>query len=225
MTTQALRLKVIVGSTRPKRAADRVLPWVLARARAHGPFDVELLDLRDWPLPFFGEHITNVGDIRNPTYSDPIVKAWNDKIREADAFLVITPEYLHSIPGVLKNALDSVYLSFGLRNKPMSGISYSISVAGGTRALEHLADMAIEQEAVPLRNTVIVSYVQNAFDEQQLPKDPLTDGALTVLLDDLAWWAALLAKGRAEGELPPAGQRSGPAPAPAPAAGPTATGD
>jgi NADPH-dependent FMN reductase len=79
------KLQVILGSTRPTRAADRVVPWVVDRAESHGAFEVELLDLRDWPLPFFQEHIGTLGDFSDPTYSDPIVRSWNRKIAEGDA--------------------------------------------------------------------------------------------------------------------------------------------
>ena len=102
------KLHVIIGSTRPGRAADLVAPWVIDRARNHGGFDVEVLDLRDWALPMFTETLETVGDFNNPTYSSPVVRSWNRKIAEADAFLVITPEYNHSVPAVLKNAIDSV---------------------------------------------------------------------------------------------------------------------
>src|SRR5712692_5893967 len=116
MEASMAKLQIIIGSTRPTRAADLVAPWVISRAREHGAFEVEVLDLRDWPLPMFGEHWGTIGDIADPTYSEPIVRAWNAKIKEADAFLIITPEYNHSIPGVLKNALDSVFVSFGMRD-------------------------------------------------------------------------------------------------------------
>src|SRR5688500_16628987 len=56
-----LKLQIIVGSTRPDRAADHVLPWVLDRAQRHDGFEVELLDLRDWPLPMFQEHAGTIG--------------------------------------------------------------------------------------------------------------------------------------------------------------------
>jgi NAD(P)H-dependent FMN reductase len=197
------KLHVIVGSTRPTRAADRVVPWVVDRAGNHGAFDLEVLDLRDWPLPLFQEHRGSIGDFSDPTYSDPIVRTWNKKVKEADAFLVVTPEYLHSIPGALKNALDSVFVSWGLRNKPVGAVAYSSGVSAGVRAVEHLAAVAIESEAVPLRNSVLIPFVESAFDEHDRPKDPVTDIAMGVMLDDLAWWSALLEKGRAEGELPP----------------------
>jgi NAD(P)H-dependent FMN reductase len=197
------KLQVIVGSTRPARAADRVVPWVVDRAGRHGAFDVEVIDLRDWPLPLFQEHRGSIGEISDPTYSDPIVRTWNKKVKEADGFLVITPEYLHSIPGVLKNALDNVFVSWGLRNKPVAAVAYSSGVSAGVRAVEHLAAVAIESEAVPLRNSVLIPFVESAFDERDRPKDPMTDIAMGVMLDDLAWWSALLEKGRADGELPP----------------------
>jgi NAD(P)H-dependent FMN reductase len=199
-----LNLKILVGSTRPGRSADLVLPWVLARARSHGAFDVEVIDLRDWPLPPFQEHAGSIGDINDPTYSDPIVRRWNQKMREADALLVVTPEYLHSIPGTLKNALDSVFVSFALRNKPLAVVGYSIGIAAGVRAVEHLMDVAIESEMVPLRDTVLIARVATAFDDQHAPIDPMSEVAMTVMLDDLAWWGDLLAKARADGELPPA---------------------
>jgi len=199
-----LNLKILVGSTRPGRSADLVLPWVLARASAHGAFDIEVLDLRDWPLPPFQEHAGSIGDINDPTYSDPIVRRWNQKMREADALLVVTPEYLHSIPGTLKNALDSVFVSFALRHKPLAVVGYSIGIAAGVRAVEHLMDVAIESEMVPLRDTVLIAKVATAFDGKHAPIDPMSEVAMTVMLDDLAWWGDLLAKARADGELPPA---------------------
>jgi NAD(P)H-dependent FMN reductase len=118
-------LQVIVGSTRPTRAADRVVPWVVERAQSHGESDVEVLHLPDWPLPFFQEHIGTIGDFSDPTYFDPIVRSWNRKIAERDAYLVVTAEYNHSVLGQLKNAIDSVFVSFGLRNKPIGFVGYS----------------------------------------------------------------------------------------------------
>jgi NAD(P)H-dependent FMN reductase len=198
-----MKLQVIVGSTRPARASDKVVPWVLRRASARTDFETELLDLRDWPLPIFGEHMGSIGDFSDPTYSDPVVRRWNKKIAEADAYLVVTPEYNHSIPGVLKNAIDSVWVSFAFRNKPLASVAYSGGIAGGVRAIEHLAHIAIETELVPLRNSVIIPKLDTAFGEDGEPADPITDVSMGILLDDLAWWASALGQARAGGELPP----------------------
>jgi len=197
------KLQVIVGSTRPTRSADLVVPWVVSRAIEHGDFDVEVVDLRDWPLPMFGEHVGTIGDFSDPTYSEPIVKAWNNKIKEGDAYIVVTPEYNHSIPGVLKNAFDSVFLSFGFRNKPIAAVGYSAGVGAGVRAIEHLAHVAIEAEAVPMRNTVVFPFVTTAFDESGEPIDPAARVSLDIMLDDLAWWSRVLEAARAAGELVP----------------------
>ena len=202
-----LKLKVLIGSTRPTRAADLVTPWVVERTRGHGAFDVEVLDLRDWPLPMFQENVGTIGDFADPTYSDPIVRKWNRTLKDADALLIVTAEYLHSVPGVLKNALDSVFVSWALRNKPLAVVGYSIGIAAGVRAVEHLMDIAIESEMVPLRDTVLIPRVARAFDEHGVPVDPMTEIAMTVMLDDLEWWGTLLAKGRTEGELAPGSMR------------------
>jgi NAD(P)H-dependent FMN reductase len=197
------KLQIIIGSTRPTRAADLVAPWVIDRATAHGAFDVEVLDLRDWPLPIFAEYVGSIGDFADPTYSVPIVREWNHKVKEADAYLFITPEYNHSVPGVLKNAIDSVFVSFAFRNKPLIAVGYSGGIAGGVRAIEHLAQIAIEAEMVPLRASVIVPRVGEAFEDDGTPVDPVADVSLKVALDDLAWWASALERAREQGELPP----------------------
>jgi NAD(P)H-dependent FMN reductase len=202
------KILVIVGSTRPGRAADLVMPWLISRAREHQGFDTEVADLRDWPLPIFAEHAGTIGDINDPTYSEPIVQAWNKKVKQADAFIVVTPEYNHSIPAALKNAIDTVWLSFGFRNKPVAAVGYSGSIGGGIRAIEHLAHVFIEAEAVPLRNTVVIPFVRTAFGADGEPVDPETDIRLQVMLEDLAWWSSALQKARAEGELTPGSLRA-----------------
>ena len=151
----------------------------------------------------FGEHMGSIGDPNDPSYSHERVRRWNRKIAEADAYLVITPEYNHSIPGELKNAIDSVFVSFAFRNKPMAMIGYSAGVGGGIRAIEHLAQVAVEVEAAPLRSTVVLPYVDRAFGADGRPADPATEVSLQILLDDLAWWAAALHSARAAGELVP----------------------
>ncbi|HTW98012.1 MAG TPA: NAD(P)H-dependent oxidoreductase [Acidimicrobiales bacterium] len=213
------KLQIIIGSTRETRAAERVYPWVLARAAAHPDFEPELVDLRDWPLPLFGEHFGTIGDLDDPTYSDPLVKRWNELVKEGDAYLAITPEYNHSIPGVLKNAFDNVFVSFALRNKPMAAVGYSSGIAGGARAVEHLAHVAIEADMAPLRSSVLIPFVNEAFDSEGAPLNPMTDVALAITLDDLAWWAGALKAARGAGQLPPAGLRARAATAAAAASG------
>ena len=202
------KLLVIVGSTRPTRSADLVLPWLTQKVSGHEAFDAEIVDLRDWPLPIFTEHAGTIGDLADPTYSEPLVRAWNQKVKQADAFIVVTPEYNHSIPAVLKNAIDTVWLSFGFRNKPVAAVGYSGSIGAGIRAIEHLAHVFVEAEAVPLRNTVVIPFVREAFGADGEPVNPEMGIRLQVMLEDLAWWSAALQNARAAGELVPGSLRA-----------------
>jgi NAD(P)H-dependent FMN reductase len=204
-----LSLKIIVGSTRPERAADLILPWVRRAADASNSFDVETLDLREWGLPMFAETFQTLGNPSDPTYSQPLVKKWNTTIEAADAVLFITPEYNHSIPAALKNAIDTVFFSFALRHKPAALVGYSMGAVGGARAVEHLAHIAIEAEMVPLRNTVLIPHVQSAFTADGEIANQASSAALTVLFQDLEWWAQLLHDARSS-SLPPAMFRRNP---------------
>jgi NAD(P)H-dependent FMN reductase len=208
-----LELEIVVGSTRHGRAADLVLPWLVDRSVAHGAFAVEVLDLRDWPLPMFGETHEAVMRAGGGGYSDPIVQRWNSVVARGDTYLVLTPEYNHSVPAVLKNAIDSVFGSFGFRNKVAGFVAYSGGPVGGARAVEHLAHIAIEAELVPLRNATLVAQVHQAFTDDGRPRDPRLDARLGVLLDDLAWWGGALRRARDAGELPPPHARRAPSPA------------
>jgi len=199
-----LNLKIIIGSTRPGRAADRVTGWITSAARQHGGFSVDVIDLREWDLPIFGETFATVGDPRNPSFSAPVVRRWNDKIAEGDAYLFVTPEYNHSVPAVLKNAIDSVFATFAFRNKPAACVAYSGGIAGGVRAIEHLAHIAIEAEMVPLRNSVVIPFVGEAFGPDGQPADHRASAAAKILFDDLAWWGTALRQARSHGILPPA---------------------
>ena len=75
--------------------------------------------------PIFQECLGTLGEFIDPPYSVPIVKCWNEKIAGADTYLVITQEYNHSVPGVLKNAIENVFVSFAFRNKPGAFVGYS----------------------------------------------------------------------------------------------------
>jgi len=207
LRTIMLKLQIIIGSTRDGRNADRVTQWFAPHARAHGGFEVELLDLRDWPLPFFQETLATVGDLADPTYSDPLVRRWNQTIKAADAYIIVTPEYNRSLPAVLKNAIDTVFFSFAFRHKPVAMVGYSLGVTAAARAVEHLAQIMVETEAAPVRTPTLIPFVANAFDAEGQPLNPALDIGLKVMLDDLAWLGEALKAARAKGEQPPAGLR------------------
>jgi NAD(P)H-dependent FMN reductase len=197
-----LNVKIMLGSTREGRAADLVVPWLLRRVEANPSFAAEVLDLREWALPMFSETIHTIGDFHDPTYSQPLIRQWNDILRATDALIIVTPEYNHSVPAVLKNALDSVFFSFALRNKPVGVVGYSGGAVGGARAVEHLAHVLIEAEAVPLRNSVLIPAVHRAFGDTGDINDVGTSHALDIMLEDLEWWADILRDARATSHPP-----------------------
>lgn len=206
MTNDApLRTLLIAGSTRPNTAADLVLPWLQRTLDADARIDLQVADLRDWSLPFFQEDPAAMGNPMAPTYSDPIVERWNQTVKSADTVVMLTPEYNHSIPPALKNAIDSVFMSGGFRNKPCAFVGYSASPTGGVRAIEHLIQAVSTLEAMPLRSVVLIGQVSGAFDAENSgePTSPVTGVATQVMIDDLVWWGRALRSARDEGELPP----------------------
>lgn len=198
-----LGLGIIVGSIRPGRAADLFLPWLVDRAGRDDRFAVRLLDLRDWDLPLFQESGEMIATGR---FSSPTVGRWNEELAAGDAYLFVFPEYNHSIPAVLKNAVDYA-LGSALRNKPAGFVAYSGGPTGGARAVEHMVGIAVEREMAPLRNAVLLGQVNRVFGNEGLPADPMTEHALAILLDDIAWWGEALRRARTAGELPPARSR------------------
>jgi NAD(P)H-dependent FMN reductase len=202
-----LKLKLIIGSTRDGRHSETVLKWLKPILEADGRFELDVLDLREWPLPSFQEVVSKMGDLRSPTYSDPLVQKWNAKIAEADAYVIVSPEYNHSVPAVLKNAIDSVFFSYAFRHKAVAFVGYSIGVTAGARAIDHLIQIMVETEAIPVRTPTLIPFVATAFNAQGKPSAPQVETGLQVELDDLAWLAQTLKKGRQESHPPPSAVR------------------
>lgn len=132
-----LNIKIIQASTRANRFSDKPTGWILDLARQRANLDVELLDLRDYPLPFFDEALPP--GLAKDNYSNPVVVQWRNKIKEADGFILCTPEYNHGYPAVLKNALDYTYYSWA--RKAVAFVSWG--GAGGTRGVEQLRLVAV----------------------------------------------------------------------------------
>ncbi len=116
-----LNMKVIAGSTREGRFSDKAAAWIAEEIKKQEGVAVEVLDLRDYPLPFYTDPISPAM-VKDGAYSNEMVRKWATKIREADAFIIVTPEYNHGTSGVLKNALDWVYQEWN--NKPVAFVSY-----------------------------------------------------------------------------------------------------
>jgi NAD(P)H-dependent FMN reductase len=184
-----LKIKVIVGSTRSNRFSEKPAEWIFDEAKKRADLDVELLDLRDYPLPFFEEPMPP--GLAKDGYTNPIVVRWRDKIREADGFIICTPEYNHGYPAVLKNALDYVY--FAWSRKAVAFVSWGGS--GGTRCVEQLRLVAVELDMAPTRFAVHIANPWFIKDVGEIKTDANQQSA-TALLDQLTWWAGALAGAR-----------------------------
>ena len=184
-----LKIKVIVGSTRANRFSEKPTQWILDLAKKRTDFDVELLDLRDYPLPFFEEAMPP--GLAKDGYTTPAVVKWRDKIREADGFIIVTPEYNHGYPAVLKNALDYTY--FAWARKAVAFVSWGS--AGGARGVEQLRSVAIELDMVPIRFAVHIPNPWFIQDMSGIDTD-VNRQAGQALLDNLTWWTGALKAAR-----------------------------
>lgn len=192
-----MKIHVVVGSTRQNRVGERVAKWVTATADRQPEFEVEMVDLADYDLPHFEEP-------GSPKYSPhrdmtPAVARWTSKMAEADGYIVVTPEYNHSIPGILKDALD--HLDWQLDKKAVAIVGYGS--VGGARSAEHLKHIASFLGAAIVPATVALNRPDQSIDEQgnfvgdtSSPYGPTA--ALEGMLRDLGWWTKTLAAGRAE---------------------------
>jgi NAD(P)H-dependent FMN reductase len=188
-----LKIKVVVGSTRANRFSEKPAQWIVEEARTREALDVELVDLRDYPLPFFEQAIPP--GLQGPKgYDDPAIRKWQAKVIEADGFIVCTPEYNHGYPAVLKNALDHVYYDWN--RKAMAFVSWG--GAGGTRGVEQLRLVAIELGLAPVRPAVHIQSPWFIKEVSELKTEP-NDRAAKTLLDDLPWWTQALKTARASG--------------------------
>lgn len=185
-----LKIKIILGSTRQNRFSDKAGAWILEKTKKRQEINAELLDLRDYPLPFYNEPISP-SMVKNGEYADEVARKWAAKIGEADGFIIVTPEYNHGVSGVLKNALDHIYAEWN--NKPVGFVAYGS--VGGARSVEHLRGIAVELQMAPIRNAVHIPQPWNLLDE----KGNLKDGALDsfeknadAFLDQLLWWTKAL---------------------------------
>ena len=156
--------------------------------------EVELLDLRDHPMPFYEQATPPAYGRRD--YS-PEVARWAEAVDRADGYLVITAEYNHGYPAVLKNALDQVFPE--VNRKPISFVGYGNS--GGARAIEQLRLVSVELEMAPLRHAVhILPALMVPAIEADEPFDvelfSSIDSRLETTATDLAWWAQALAAAR-----------------------------
>jgi NAD(P)H-dependent FMN reductase len=183
-------IQVILGSTRQGRAGEKVARWFMGHAEARSDLSVELVDLREWPLPFFDQQMPPMMG----SYTDPAQQRWAEQVARADGYVIVTPEYNHGYPAVLKNALDHLFAEWN--GKPVAFVGYG-GPGGGLRAVEQLRQVVVELEMVPMRQQVAIAGVYAAFDQDgRLASPQGHDRQAAAVLDELARWSATLAAAR-----------------------------
>lgn len=185
-----LRIAVIAGSTRDGRFGPVVAGWTLGHIQQREDMSADLVDLVETPLPTVF-----------PAFGQPpaagtgeLLAAVSPRLAEADAFVVVTPEYNHSFPASLKNAID--WHNKEWHAKPVGFVSYG-GISGGLRAVEQLRLVFAELNAATIRETVCFPGGWAKFDTDGVATDPASDAAAKTMLDQLAWWAHALRDARA----------------------------
>lgn len=190
------KIAIIIGSTRDVRYGIKPAEWVHAAASKRSDMEVELVDLKDFPLPFFNEKASNAWV---PT-EDETGRRWQEKVAGFDGYIFVTPEYNRSIPAALKNALDFAYPEWN--RKAAAFVGYGS--LGGARAVEHLRTIAIELQLAATRTGVHIQgadFMATWQQGKELAEIEHLQPNVTAMLDELSWWAAVLKAGRAKDQL------------------------
>ena len=188
-------ISVIVGSTRQGRFSEKPAQWILQRLKSRGGIETRLLDLREFPLPFFDQPVPPAMPGR-PPYANEMVKKWTAEIARSDGFIFVTPEYNFGPPAVLKNALDWVYPEWN--RKAVAFVSYGSAL--GARSVQQLRETAIELQLAPVRSSVHIpvatlwAHFQGGDVEAGLAE---LEAPAKGMIDDLLWWSAALKAARA----------------------------
>jgi NAD(P)H-dependent FMN reductase len=190
-------IAVVISSTRQERFADKPAAWVVEHLEKRADVAIDLIDLRDHPLPpFEGQAPARL--LRD--YPNPEVTRLGQRIDRADGFIMLTAEYNHGYTGALKNAMDHTFVEWS--RKPMSFVGWGN--VGGARAIEQLRQVSIEFEAAPLRHAVhILPDIMIAIRTSGAPFNTsmfeTLDARLEMLISDLLWWTDALSAARAGG--------------------------
>jgi len=195
-----LKIKIIIGSTRQGRFSEKPAQWIYEEAKKLDGVEAELLDLRDYPMPFFESPMSP--SMAQGKYENEVVQKWAEKIKEGDAFIIVTPEYNHGYPAILKNAMDVIYSEWN--RKPVGFVAYGSAM--GARSVEQLRQVAIELQMAPIRNTIHIPvdifFAAMMGKGPQGPEmfEPIRKSSMgdrvQIFFDDLLWWAKALKNAR-----------------------------
>lgn len=179
-------LLIVTASTRPGRVGPAIAGWFADIARAHGGFDLEVVDLAELNLPLHDEP----AHPRLGQYEHEHTKAWSATVSRADAVVFVMPEYNYSFSAPLKNAFD--YLHNEWKYKPVGFVSYG-GVSGGLRAVQQFKQVVTTLTMLPVPVQVAVQNVAQFLQNGRFEPDPAAEGAAKSMLDELAHVAPALA--------------------------------
>lgn len=177
MINSSLHLAILVGSTREGRFGNVVGDWIARHAKAHGDFEVDVIDLATMHFPV-------------DMSFNPDVDKFSARIEAADVIVVLSPEYNHSFSGPLKMAIDCLKEEW--RAKPIGFVAYG-GMSGGLRAVEALRVVFAELHAVTVRDTVSFHFAGSKFDSDgNLIELESVSMAADTMLNQPAWWGHAL---------------------------------
>lgn len=185
------KIAIILGSTRETRYGEKPAAWISELAARRNDLTVELLDLRDYPMPFFDEVASNAW---MPSKNE-IAQRWQQKLAGFDGYIFIVAEYNHSITAVLKNALDYAYPEWV--HKPAAYVGYG--GVGAARAIEHLRLISVELQMAATRTGVHINaaeFLATWREGKSLDEYPYLEQSASAMLDELVWWANALKTAR-----------------------------
>lgn len=184
MNNQRLKVAIIIGSTRPGRNGEAVGRWIYEKAKNRDDAEYELVDIKDYNLPLLDEPIPpSMG-----RYSNEHTKIWSTKIDSFDAYVFVTPEYNHGIPGALKNAIDFLFKEWN--NKVAGFVGYGS--AGGVRAVEQLRLVMAEVKVATVRAQVQLSLFTDFENFSTFKPHEIHVKSTNNMLDEVISWASAM---------------------------------
>lgn len=185
------KIAIIVGSTRETRMGLDAAKYIYSIAKERTDLTFEIIDLKDYPMPFFDEPASNAF-VRS---TNPVALKWQEKLAEFDGFLFTVAEYNGSITAVLKNALD--YANPEWHRKAAAFFSYGST--GGSKAVQHLREICIELQMAPVRSSVALQgadFFSVYLKEKKIDEFEYMDSLIDEMLNQLAWWTIALKNAR-----------------------------
>jgi NAD(P)H-dependent FMN reductase len=181
------KIAVIISTTRATRFGEKPAKWIHEIAAARGDMSVELIDLRDYPMPFFDEPASNAW---MPSKNE-VAKRWQKKVAEFDGYIFVSAEYNRGIPAVLKNAIDYAYPEWN--RKAAAYVGYGS--VGAARSIEHLRLVCVELQMAPTRTGVHIQgadFMAALTQGKDIRELAYLEKNSKDMLDELQWWASAL---------------------------------